>query len=56
MKDSYRKRVAWALKCKPENVPDDPLELEKELGKRRAELKAKKYPVKPKKVKKVANG
>ena len=35
-------RIAWALKCKPEDVPDTPVELRQALDNRRSVLKAAK--------------
>ena len=49
MDAGIKKRVAWALKCKPEEVPEEPKELTKALDKRRVELKAAK-------LRKVSNG
>jgi len=37
-----KSRIAWALKCKPEEVPDTPEKLRQALDNRRSALKAKK--------------
>ncbi len=39
MNDRVKKRIAWALKCKPEDVPEEPQNLAKALDKRIADLK-----------------
>ncbi len=39
MEDWIKQRVAFALKCKPSEVPDEPLELEKAMKERRAKIK-----------------
>lgn len=39
MNEGIKQRTAFALKCKPSEVPDDPEELKKALEKRRADLK-----------------
>ncbi len=36
---STKLRLAYALKCKPEEVPSDPDELRKALGKRIADMR-----------------
>lgn len=36
---ALKQRIAFALKCKPEEVPTDPEKLKKALENRRAELK-----------------
>jgi len=42
MNDNVRKRIAFALKCKPEEVPEKIDDLKVALDNRRAELKAAK--------------
>uniref|UniRef100_A0A6M3KKQ1 Uncharacterized protein n=1 Tax=viral metagenome TaxID=1070528 RepID=A0A6M3KKQ1_9ZZZZ len=42
MKDRVKQRIAFALQCKPSEVPEDPEELKKALEDRRAVLKSKK--------------
>ena len=42
MDDRIKKRVAFALKCKPEEVPDTAEKIREALDKRIAELRAKK--------------
>jgi hypothetical protein len=37
-----KSRIVWALKCKPEDVPDTPEKLRQALDNRRSELKAAK--------------
>jgi hypothetical protein len=37
--DGIKQRIAFALKCEPEEVPDEPEKLKKALEDRRAELK-----------------
>lgn len=39
MDERYKQRVAFALKCKPSEVPDDPVKLQEALDARRAKLK-----------------
>jgi len=39
---STKQRLAFALKCKPEEVPEKPEKIKEALDSRRAELKAKK--------------
>ncbi len=38
-----KQRIAFALKCKPEEVPEEPEKLAEALKERRAELKRVKY-------------
>ncbi len=38
-----RKRVAWALKCKPDEVPETDEEIQKALQKRVASLREAKH-------------
>ncbi len=42
MDDRVKQRIAFALKCKPKDVPDTPEKLRQALSKRRSELKAAK--------------
>ena len=42
MEKSTRQRIAFALKCKPDEVPENQVGLKAALDNRRAELKAKK--------------
>ena len=39
MNELLKNRIAYALKCKPSEVPTDPEELKKQLDMRRAKLK-----------------
>ena len=39
MEKAVKQRIAYALKCKPEEVPDNPQDLKVALEARRAELK-----------------
>jgi len=39
MNEGIRKRVAFTLKCKPEEVPDDPQELAEKLKELRNKIK-----------------
>lgn len=49
MDNRVKQRISYALKCKPSEVPEEPLALEKALKERRAKLKKEKE-AKPKKV------
>jgi len=42
MDERTKTRVAFALKCEPSEVPEDPKELDKALKERRAKLKKEK--------------
>lgn len=42
MEQRNKIRIAWALKCKPEEVPEDPKKLKAELDERHKKLKAEK--------------
>ncbi|MBU2249400.1 MAG: hypothetical protein KKD77_21810 [Gammaproteobacteria bacterium] len=42
MNESMKRRIAFALKCKPEEVPEEPEKLREALDKCRADLKVKK--------------
>jgi len=39
MNNNVKQRIAFALKCKPEKIPEDHQELGKALQERRAKLK-----------------
>ncbi len=39
MDERVKQRIALALKCKPSEVPDDPMKLKDALDSRRAKLK-----------------
>jgi hypothetical protein len=43
MDERIKKRISFALKCKPEEVPEDPIELDKALNERRKKLREAKY-------------
>ncbi len=43
MEKAVKQRIAFALKCKPEEVPENPEQLKKALQERRDQLKAVKY-------------
>lgn len=39
MDNSIKQRIAYALQCKPEEVPEDPQDLQAALDNRRAKLR-----------------
>jgi len=42
MDKSVKQRIAWALKCKPEEVPEEPEKLKEAFDNRLAKMKAAK--------------